>query len=100
MLAPASQGANDLPSSVFAKPSPGRLAWAGVVQRRLSQRLCLARSLATGSEMISMDEPSSALDPKSTEAIGELILKLRERLTVVLVTHKHGALLRRKISAK
>jgi ABC-type branched-subunit amino acid transport system ATPase component len=100
MLAPASQGANDLPSSVFAKPSPGRLAWAGAVQRRFSQRLRLARTLATGAEVILMDEPSSTLDPKIIGAIGELILKLRERLTVVLVTHKHGALLRRKIPAK
>ncbi len=54
------------------------------------QRLCLARTLATGPEVILMDEPTSALDPKSTEAIEELILKLRERLTVVLVTHNLG----------
>jgi phosphate transport system ATP-binding protein len=51
------------------------------------QRLCLARTLAVGSEIILMDEPTSALDPKSTEAIEELILRLKERHTIVLVTH-------------
>ena len=54
------------------------------------QRLCLARTLATGPEVILMDEPTSALDPKSTEAIEDLILRLRERLTLVLVTHNLG----------
>lgn len=51
------------------------------------QRLCLARTLAVGSEVILMDEPTSALDPKSTEAIEELILRLKQRHTIVLVTH-------------
>ncbi len=51
------------------------------------QRLCLARALATEPEAILMDEPTSALDPKSTAAIEELILKLKERHTIVLVTH-------------
>ena len=51
------------------------------------QRLCLARTLATGPEVILMDEPTSALDPRSTEAIEELILRLKEQRTVVLVTH-------------
>lgn len=51
------------------------------------QRLCLARALATQPEVILMDEPTSALDPKSTAAIEELILKLKERHTIVLVTH-------------
>ncbi|MDQ6655009.1 MAG: phosphate ABC transporter ATP-binding protein [Verrucomicrobiota bacterium] len=51
------------------------------------QRLCLARALATDPDVILMDEPTSALDPKSTQAIEDLILKLKERHTIVLVTH-------------
>ncbi|HSS49882.1 MAG TPA: ATP-binding cassette domain-containing protein, partial [Thermoanaerobaculia bacterium] len=54
------------------------------------QRLCLARALAVGPEIILMDEPTSALDPKSSEAIEELILGLKERLTIVLVSHNLG----------
>jgi phosphate transport system ATP-binding protein len=54
------------------------------------QRLCLARALATEPEAILMDEPTSALDPRSTQAIEELILKLKERHTIVLVTHNIG----------
>jgi len=51
------------------------------------QRLCLARTLAVAPEVVLMDEPTSALDPKSTEAIEELITRLKERHTIVLVTH-------------
>lgn len=51
------------------------------------QRLCLARTLAVQPEVILMDEPTSALDPKSTQAIEELILRLKARHTIVLVTH-------------
>ncbi len=51
------------------------------------QRLCLARTLAVDPEVILMDEPTSALDPRSTEAIEELILRLKENRTLVLVTH-------------
>ena len=51
------------------------------------QRLCLARTLAVRPEVILMDEPTSALDPKSTQAIEELILRLQERHTIILVTH-------------
>ncbi len=54
------------------------------------QRLCLARALATNPELILMDEPTSALDPKTTQAIEELILKLKEKRTIVLVTHNIG----------
>lgn len=51
------------------------------------QRLCLARALAVQPEVILMDEPTSALDPKSTVAIEELILRIKERHTVFIVTH-------------
>jgi phosphate transport system ATP-binding protein len=51
------------------------------------QRLCIARAIAVGPEVLLMDEPCSALDPKSTAAIEELIAKLREDYTIVIVTH-------------
>ena len=51
------------------------------------QRLCLARTLAMNPEVILMDEPTSALDPKSSDAIEELILRLKATRTIVLVTH-------------
>jgi phosphate transport system ATP-binding protein len=51
------------------------------------QRLCLARTLAVGPEVILMDEPTSALDPRSSEAIEELILRLKRDHAIVLVTH-------------
>ena len=51
------------------------------------QRLCLARALASKPEVILMDEPTSALDPKSTEAIEELMLRLKNHHTLVVVTH-------------
>jgi len=54
------------------------------------QRLCLARTLAVDPEVILMDEPTSALDPKSTEAIEELIVRLKATRAVVLVTHNLG----------
>ncbi len=51
------------------------------------QRLCIARALATQPEVLLMDEPCSALDPKSTQAIEELILQLKRDYTIVIVTH-------------
>jgi phosphate transport system ATP-binding protein len=51
------------------------------------QRLCIARALATDPEVLLMDEPASALDPKSTQAVEELILGLKKQYTIVIVTH-------------
>jgi phosphate transport system ATP-binding protein len=51
------------------------------------QRLCIARCLAVWPEVILMDEPASALDPIATAKIEELIRELRERYTIVIVTH-------------
>ena len=51
------------------------------------QRLCLARTLAAGSDIILMDEPCAALDPISTLRIEELMRELRETITIIIVTH-------------
>jgi len=51
------------------------------------QRLCIARAIAVGPEVILMDEPCSALDPIATAKVEELIDELRENFTIVIVTH-------------
>ncbi|MCW0484822.1 phosphate ABC transporter ATP-binding protein PstB [Gaoshiqia sediminis] len=51
------------------------------------QRLCIARALAFGPEIILMDEPTSALDPIATSKVEDLLVKLKEHYTIILVTH-------------
>ncbi|MBW3083871.1 Phosphate import ATP-binding protein PstB 1 [Austwickia sp. TVS 96-490-7B] len=51
------------------------------------QRLCIARAIAVSPEVLLMDEPCSALDPISTLAIEDLINEIKERYTIVIVTH-------------
>jgi len=51
------------------------------------QRLCIARAIAGGPEVLLMDEPCSALDPKSTASVEDLIRQLRTAYTIVIVTH-------------
>ena len=60
---------------------------AGALSGGQQQRLCIARALATQPEVLLMDEPCSALDPKSTQAVEELILQLKRHYTIVIVTH-------------
>lgn len=51
------------------------------------QRLCIARALAVQPDILLMDEATSALDPVSTQKIEELVQELRDRYTIVMVTH-------------
>lgn len=58
------------------------------------QRLCIARALAVEPEILLMDEPTSALDPISTSKIEDLALELKEKYTIVMVTHNMQQALR------
>ncbi len=60
---------------------------AGGLSGGQQQRLCIARALAVEPDVLLMDEPCSALDPQSTRRIENLIDELKERLTIVIVTH-------------
>lgn len=54
------------------------------------QRLCIARALANNPEVLLLDEPTSALDPKSTSKIEELCIDLKDKVTILIVTHNIG----------
>ncbi len=54
------------------------------------QRLCIARAIANDSKVLLLDEPTSALDPKSTLKIEELCLRLKQKMTILIVTHNIG----------
>lgn len=58
------------------------------------QRLCIARALAVNPEVLLMDEPTSALDPISTSKIEDLALELKEKYTIIMVTHNMQQALR------
>jgi phosphate transport system ATP-binding protein len=60
---------------------------AGGLSGGQQQRLCIARALAVEPDVLLMDEPCSALDPQSTLRIEELIRELKDRVTIVIVTH-------------
>lgn len=73
----------DLWEDVKHKLKKSALALSGGQQ----QRLCIARTLAVEPSIILMDEPTSALDPISTAKIEELIFELKEKYTIIIVTH-------------
>lgn len=95
------QGSRRLKRSVLEAPVQEALQRAGLWDEvkddldrpalRLSggqqQRLCIARALAARPEVLLLDEPCSALDPRSTATIEELIVELRDDVAVVIVTH-------------
>ena len=89
---------NKVDLDVIVEKSLRRAALWGEVKDRLQepgtglsggqqQRLCIARAIATAPEVLLMDEPCSALDPIATSQIEDLIDELRERFSVVIVTH-------------
>lgn len=93
----AGQGDRALQDEVVEQSLKGAWLWDQLKDRLGSsaldlpmdqqQRLCVARVLAVGPEVILMDEPCSALDPIATARIEELMLDLKSRYTIVIVTH-------------
>jgi ABC-type phosphate transport system ATPase subunit len=82
----------ELATSTDRKPPPAevkdRLSQPGVgLSGGQQQRLCIARTIAVEPDVILMDEPCSALDPIATLRIEDLIQDLKERYTIVIVTH-------------
>ena len=87
----------DLDELVEQQPPPGRDLGRGQGQAQAvravalsggqQQRLCIARAIATEPDVILMDEPCSALDPRSTLQIEELMSELKQNYTIVIVTH-------------
>ncbi|MBX7145652.1 MAG: phosphate ABC transporter ATP-binding protein PstB [Oligoflexia bacterium] len=73
----------DLWNEVKNRLSSSALSLSGGQQ----QRLCIARALAVDPQILLMDEPASALDPRSTAKIEDLIAELRQQYTIIIVTH-------------
>jgi phosphate transport system ATP-binding protein len=73
----------DLWNDVKDRLDDSALALSGGQQ----QRLCIARALAVDPDILLMDEPASALDPRSTSKIEDLVGELRDNYTIIIVTH-------------
>ena len=85
-----STGERNIPSdlySIFPVLDEMKHRRGGNLSGGQQQRLCIARTLAVKPEIVLMDEPASSLDPIATQKIEDLIWELKERYTIVIVTH-------------